>query len=138
MTNKERVQKYAKEYAIKNSEKLRVYRREWMKKWRENPENKAKERDKNRISYRKNPKQVTTKAIAEWRKNNPEKNKAHRAVFCALRNGTLFREPCEHCPEHNWDVQAHHPDYSKPLQVVWLCRKHHQLIERQKRELSTK
>lgn len=36
---------------------------------------------------------------------------------------TLDRQPCSECGAEPAD--AHHPDYTKPLEVVWLCRKHH-------------
>jgi ribosomal protein S27AE len=58
-----------------------------------------------------------------WRAKNPEKNLAHRAVFIAVRNGTLKKKPCRRCGKSK--VEAHHEDYSKPLKVVWLCKKHH-------------
>lgn len=48
---------------------------------------------------------------------------AHRAVKSAIRNGVLVREPCEVCGKEK--VDAHHDDYSKPLDVRWLCRFHH-------------
>lgn len=35
----------------------------------------------------------------------------------------LERKPCEICGDIN--VNAHHEDYSKPLEVRWLCTKHH-------------
>ena len=51
-----------------------------------------------------------------------EKIKARSAVQIALKNGTLIKFPC-FCGDPN--SEAHHEDYSKPLVVVWLCRKHH-------------
>lgn len=57
------------------------------------------------------------------RRNNHEKYKARVAVGNALRSGLLVREPCAVCGEER--SQAHHPDYSKPLDVVWLCHEHH-------------
>lgn len=59
-----------------------------------------------------------------WRKSvPPEVHAAHDAVETALRNGSLVRQPCELCGAER--VDAHHDDYSQPLQVRWLCRGHH-------------
>jgi len=44
-------------------------------------------------------------------------------VSRAIKAGILEPEPCKICGAI--DVQAHHEDYSKPLDVVWFCRKHH-------------
>jgi hypothetical protein len=35
----------------------------------------------------------------------------------------LVPQPCEVCGATK--VEKHHPDYSKPLEVRWLCREHH-------------
>ena len=50
------------------------------------------------------------------------KNHCHRSVHKAIKTGQLVRMPCEVCGSK---AEAHHPDYSKPLNVMWLCRKHH-------------
>jgi len=42
----------------------------------------------------------------------------------AIKQGRLMKLPCEIC-KTDVDVQAHHDDYNKPLDVRWLCRKHH-------------
>jgi hypothetical protein len=63
-------------------------------------------------------------------KNNPEKVKAEQIASAARRRGFLIPEPCTICGALK--VDAHHPDYSKPLEVVWLCRKHHILVDRGK------
>jgi len=54
---------------------------------------------------------------------NKEKIEARLAVRRALESGTLHRQPCQDCGATH--VEAHHPDYSLPLSVEWLCRKHH-------------
>lgn len=46
-----------------------------------------------------------------------------------VRRGLLKRQPCEVCGTTD-QVEKHHGDYSKPLQVRWLCRRHHRAIER--------
>lgn len=53
---------------------------------------------------------------------NPVKRAAHIACLNAIRSGRLVRQPCEQCGQK---AQAHHDDYSKPLDVRWLCTTHH-------------
>ncbi len=63
----------------------------------------------------------------KWRKENPDAYRAQNAVNNALRDGKLSRKPCEICAATN-GVHAHHKDYAKPLDVVWLCaRCHHRM-----------
>ena len=64
-----------------------------------------------------------TEYNGKWRKRNPEKYKAHNALNNALRDGKLAKGVCEDCGSP--DVEAHHDDYAKPLDVRWLCPKHH-------------
>lgn len=49
-----------------------------------------------------------------------EKKRAHTAVARALRKGGMERRPCAFCGTTE-PVEAHHHDYSKPLDVTWLC-----------------
>jgi hypothetical protein len=66
---------------------------------------------------------ITTK----WREENPAAYKAQTAVGNALRDGKLKRLPCQECGATK-HVHAHHDDYSRPLDVGWLCAKcHHRL-----------
>lgn len=57
------------------------------------------------------------------RANHPEKYGARQAVWRAVKSGRLEKLPCAKCGSP--DSQAHHEDYSKPLDVMWLCFKHH-------------
>lgn len=50
------------------------------------------------------------------------KHNARSMLFYYIKIGRIKREKC-FCGETK--VHAHHPDYSKPLEVKWLCRKHH-------------
>lgn len=63
------------------------------------------------------------KAVNEWNRKNPEKRQAHKLVEQAIKRGEIIREVCIECGESRTD--AHHDDYTKPLEVRWLCRLHH-------------
>lgn len=56
------------------------------------------------------------------------KSQARYAVRNAINTGKLTRLPCRTCGEIK--SQAHHEDYSKPLEVAWLCAKHHMELHR--------
>lgn len=56
----------------------------------------------------------------------PERISAREKVRYALRCGKLVKGPCETCGCER--VQAHHDDYSKPLEVRWVCRPHHRAL----------
>lgn len=40
------------------------------------------------------------------------------------RRGKLIEEPCVECGGSE-NIEAHHEDYDRPLDVVWLCRPCH-------------
>ncbi len=52
--------------------------------------------------------------------------RAYCIVAAAKKKGTLIPEPCNACGAK---AEAHHNDYDKPLDVVWVCKKHHRLID---------
>lgn len=48
-------------------------------------------------------------------------------VHEALRKGELVKPTsCSWCGDTEQPIHAHHPDYNRPLMVVWICRPCHQ------------
>jgi hypothetical protein len=78
---------------------------------------------------KENPEKQAALATA-WLARNPvakypEKVAARNAVNSAVRAGTLVKPTfCENCWQ-DLPLEGHHPDYSKPLDVIWLCRQCH-------------
>jgi hypothetical protein len=70
-------------------------------------------------------------ARRKYRKNNRAKENSHAAVRRAIKSGALKRLPCSVCGDVK--SEAHHEDYSKPLDVIWLCLKHHRAHHLKKR-----
>lgn len=100
-----------------------------------NPEYWIKERGRGREKFHRLYEGVYKKTTEESRKYNekyPEKYKAKLITGNAIKYGKLIKQPCEICGEIK--VQAHHDDYSKPLEVRWLCVKHHNEYHVKKRE----
>lgn len=60
--------------------------------------------------------------VADYNEKYPHRKKANAAVARAVREGRMKKQPCWVCGEK---AVAHHPDYSRPLDVVWLCQPHH-------------
>lgn len=61
--------------------------------------------------------------LKSWRTKFPNKYRAHISLNNALRDGKIVKLPCEICGCER--SVAHHDDYSKPLNVRWLCQAHH-------------
>lgn len=73
-------------------------------------------------------------------KKNPTARNAYKVVDAALRAGVITRpDVCYGCgcssSEHR--IEAHHHDYSKSLDVIWLCTPCHRRMDmrRQEREM---
>lgn len=79
----------------------------------------AYERNRN-----KTPRRIAhiTKTSQRWRKDHPDRYLAHNLVNNAIRSGKLISLGCYICGKK---AHAHHDDYSKPLEVIWACPKHH-------------
>jgi hypothetical protein len=56
----------------------------------------------------------------------PENGIARSLLNQAVLRGKLTRGPCEVCGSTR--VHGHHDDYAKPLDVRWLCAKHHKAL----------
>ena len=61
-------------------------------------------------------------AVRRHAEAHPEQAAARHAVNNAIRDGRLERQLCEVCGKY---AHAHHDDYSRPLDVRWLCAVHH-------------
>ena len=51
------------------------------------------------------------------------KTEARIILRQAVKDGIILKMPCRDCGSIK--SQGHHPDYSKPLAVIWLCSYHH-------------
>lgn len=90
---------------------------------RANPEN-CRELNKKYLATEKG-KAARQRAQIKYREQHKIKTKAHGMVAYALKIGAIQRQPCWACGD---EAEAHHPDYSRPLDVVWLCNPHHREV----------
>lgn len=133
-----------------NPEKKREAQRRWSK---NNPEKVAQYRVRhleahNRFNrrWRETHRDYMREQKQRWRWANPEKvramytrhperTKARRQLNNAVRDGRLIRlSQCQWPGCECTKVEAHHHDYTKPFDVQWLCRPHHQLVDAQKQQ----
>jgi hypothetical protein len=73
----------------------------------------------------------------QWRKRHPltqeqrRKNNARGKARRFWLRGKLRQKPCRQCGESR--TERHHPDYARPLYVIWLCRPCHLMLHANKR-----
>lgn len=101
---KDCTKKDVREHRLDNPEKVRAYDR-------------ARAREPHRKAARE---QNAARFLEEY----PDRRKAHFAVSNAIRDGRIQKRPCAFCG-HAGEVEAHHHDYAKPLDVTWLCKPCH-------------
>lgn len=77
-------------------------------------------------------KSASNRAKLTYIYRNPEKKKAGVIVNNAIRDGRLFKKPCSICGASK--SQAHHDDYSRPLDVRWLCPACHSAHHKEERQ----
>ncbi len=95
-------------------------------------------RIRNRLRYEANREKERARARAKNANRDktklrydPFKRRTYRYVQAALRSGLIVRpESCSSC---GWTgkPEAHHEDYSKPLEIIWLCDLCHGLRHRE-------
>jgi hypothetical protein len=80
---------------------------------------------------------LRARTVKEWRAKYPERAKAQQVAGNAVRDGKLVKpDICEGCGLHK-RVEKHHPDYSRPLLVMWLCKVCHAIADKVRRKLES-
>ena len=103
----------------KNAEYYKLYERSRS----QNPDRVAA-----RKAYSMTPEGIksASKSKVKWRARNAAKAVAHSAVNNAIRDGRLSKpHSCESCGKSGCRIEGHHEDYSRPLDVRWLCSECH-------------
>ena len=104
--NKEKIRDTRRKYRIKNRDMIKFYNK------KHHDKNK-----KNRILKNR-----------EWKKKNKEKAHAHDCLNHAVRDGKILKpNKCEKCGR-KVKISGHHEDYTKPLDVIWVCYSCHSII----------
>lgn len=126
---KKRLKERSKTKAFKEGHKKR--NKKWYESHQKQIKNKRKENSKKHKEYMKEYYQKNKEKLKEYSKqqyhNNPEVKFKHsvrtKAQKIIIPKGTL----CQKCHQ-SLAVERHHPDYSQPLKVIFVCRDCHRLI----------
>ena len=122
--NREKFIEKASKWSEKNREKCIKYKR----KWREN--NREKHREISRDYYQRNRFKYLLHSM-RYRKIKIKETKAQSLLNDYYRQGKIEKQ--EHCIICNKKgTEAHHHDYDKPLDVIWVCKSCHKYIHQGK------
>jgi hypothetical protein len=122
----------AKRFSQSEKGKLKVLRANvkktesgYKKKWRATPQVREKELEYNRVYLKNNPEKRKLYSKAR-RERYPGKDAARRKLKYELRMGRVLKpDICSECNFRSKIIDAHHTDYDRPLDVIWLCRPCH-------------
>jgi len=89
------------------------------------------------LIYRKNNLQGCKKASEKHRRANLDKAAAHATLERAITTRKIKKpNRCSSCggKRVSTEIHGHHEDYSKPLDVMWLCTACHASLHQEKRK----
>jgi hypothetical protein len=119
-------------YTSKCSDCLKVYQKERRDNLNASKPDGWKKKAIDKSAYNRawaaaNPGAMTAYKRAYWERNKDRLAIKYKVKY-AIKTGKLIKQPCFVCGEI--EVDAHHPDYNAPLDVVWLCKKHHREVHK--------
>lgn len=111
---------YQREWRRRNPGKVKAAKQKWGK-----TRDRAGDPQAARYNHEYGQRNITRilQRQKQSREQDPRKERARDKARKALRSGKLIRQPCEVCGSER--VNAHHEDYDKPMDITWLCPKHH-------------
>ena len=122
--NKEAISLNKKDYREKNKETISRQLHQWYLENKERTLTKAKR-------WRHENKEYGSMYVRKWRRLHPTANRAHAILRRAVQSGKVLRpDNCPECNKINCRIEGHHADYSKPLEVIWVCSGCHWKLER--------
>ena len=124
---------FRKDVIANRAARIEYYRAYDRERFQKDPDRRASSMEQAKARAKANPAAMAMKLLA-YQQKYPEKAAAQNAVNNALRDGKLSRGTCCEVCWSDKRIQAHHPDYSKPLHVWWLCTACHNAIHRLQRE----
>jgi hypothetical protein len=79
----------------------------------------------NNKQWRQEHPEAVSAYTKEYQAKNPLKKRAQNIINRAIRDGKLTKPTtCSEC-NATGTIQGHHCDYTKPLEVMWLCQTCH-------------
>jgi hypothetical protein len=119
-----RYAKTGRAHFLRNKEKCYENAAKWHAKNRDHINEKSRER----YAIDKSP-------IIERDRRHAEKIKAQHLVQTYVRRGKILKPKiCSICNCESKKIEGHHADYSKPLEVIWVCSRCHHNIHKSLKE----
>lgn len=129
--NKEVLIEKQKKYQKNLTYEKKLLRNERVKAWYNKTIDIRTKKRKEKYSYQKKRNELNL-----WSKNyklqiDPKKIYARYIVNLYVKKKIIFKpDICTICLKKEKKIEAHHPDYEEPLNVVWTCRKCHVAIHK--------
>lgn len=77
---------------------------------------------------------LRARVVKEWRAAHPDRALAQRQLRYAVLTGRVIKpSECQRCSAVPSRIEAHHHDYTKPLDVEWLCKPCHAKADQERR-----
>lgn len=136
INNREKIRAYERMYYANNKEKAQASNRAWREKNKERiKETVRRYRSEHEDLVKKRRSNYSKRYKKEINEKNKERGKIkwytkpHRDVWRLLRKLSIRPNICPICMREK-NVYAHHPDYSKPYEIVFCCQSCHANIHK--------